>query len=244
MAERKGTEDPDKAIQPVPTKAKLPTAKEKPNNSTNVKSKVSKKSAQKPGFVDQNTKERATLTATAQNPKLQKKTSPFISGKEEGTSHAAVRRKETPFTRSTAIRAPNVAFGELEQLGLRQSIGLLFVLNKTPQEASPNEIPTFLNQEDHQPIGRALTLSQEKELAGVFAFLAAISDDPHRVAALCLEESLDHTSLSIKIAANHGDLRQTKDGLDKIARILKNCHEGESSLSLCPRITSDFHFRC
>jgi hypothetical protein len=244
MAKSKKTDVPDKTIQMTTAEKKISPAKGKPNNSTNVKGKVSKKWEQKPDFIDESKKERAKLKAAAQNLKPKKKTSPFIPGKEEGTSHTAVRRKDSTVIPSAATRGSTGPFGELEQLDLRQSIGLLFMLNETPQEASLNEIPVYLRQGDNQSIARALTLSQEKELAGIFAFLAAMSDDPRKVAALCLEESLDHSALSIKVAANHGDLMQTKDGLEKIARILKTCHEGKSVLSLRPRISNDFYFRC
>jgi hypothetical protein len=228
MAEPKETKRPDKTVPATSTKAKLPPGKSKTNNLGNVKVRVSEKLAQSPTIVNQSKKGTATSRSTAQNSRPKKKTSPLTSGKEAGISQSAVRRKDKPVYLSPANAAPTVTFGELEHLDLRKSIGLLFMLNETPQEASMNEIPAFLKQEDHQSHARALTLSREKELAGIFAFLAGIFDDPRKVAALCLEESLNHNSLSIKIAANHGELTPTKEGLNKITQILGVCHQGKS----------------
>jgi hypothetical protein len=228
MARSKKAKTPQKAVQATSTKTKLPTGKSKANDTNNVKVKASEKSAQKPTVAHQSKKAMAKPGSMPKNPALKKKTLPLIPSKETGTSQSTVKWKDNTALLKTANGAPTLAFGKLEQLDLRKAIGLLYMLNETPQEASENEMPAFLDEEEQGSNARALSLSREKELAGIFAFLAAASDDPRKVAALCLEESPNHDSLSIKIASNHSDLVQIKAGLDRIARMLKAGHEGKS----------------
>lgn len=231
MAKSNKAKKPVQPVQATSIKTTFPTGKTKANDLANVKFKASEKSAQKQTIINQAKKATAKSKATPQNLLPKKQKSSLIPGKKTGTSQPAVRRKDGTALVDAAQGGPTLSSGNLELLDLRKSIALLFMLNETPREASENEVPAFLQEEDRGASTRALTLLQEKELAGIFAFLAAASDDPRRVAALCLEESPNHDSLTIKIAANHGDLVATKVELEKIARILKCVHEGKSPFS-------------
>jgi hypothetical protein len=230
MAKSKKAKKPVQPVQPTSIKTTFPTGKTKANDLANMKFKASEKSVQKQ-TINQAKKITAKSKATPQNSLLKKQKSSLIPGKKTGTSQPAVRRKDGTALIMAANRGPTLAFRKLEQMDLRKSICLLFMLSKTPQEASENEVPAFLQEEGRGAGTRALTLSQEKELASIFTFLAAVYDDPHRVAALCLEENPNHDSLTIKIAANHGNLAQTKLGLEKVTQMLKAVHRGKSHFS-------------
>lgn len=96
-------------------------------------------------------------------------------------------------------------------------------------------IPVSTHNETRAATGRILTRAEEERLAGVFTFLASASNDPRKVSALCLEESSDPSVLTIKLAANHGGLIQTKLHFEDVAQILKAVHERKLHLPLLCR---------
>jgi hypothetical protein len=100
------------------------------------------------------------------------------------------------------------------------------MLTEIPTQPPENPIVASITDESRAATKRTLTFAEEQRLAGVFAFLASTSNDPRKVAALCLEESLDHKALILKLAANHGNLIPTKLGFEDIARTLRAAHEG------------------
>jgi hypothetical protein len=130
-----------------------------------------------------------------------------------------------PFS-STTNRYSKFYLDDQRLLELRKAISLLFMLNEIPPQLAENPKPAPVADKAHAPARRALTLAEEERLAGVFVFLASTSTDPRKVTALCLEESSDHRALTIKLAANHGDLTDTKLHFENIARILSAAREG------------------
>jgi hypothetical protein len=132
-----------------------------------------------------------------------------------------------PFS-STTNGCSKFRLDDQQLLELRKAIGLLFMLTEIPPQLAENSIPASIADKARAPARRALTLAEEERLAGVFVFLASTSNDPRKVAALCLEESPDNGALTIKLAANHGDLTDTKLRFEDIARILRAAHEGGS----------------
>jgi hypothetical protein len=151
-----------------------------------------------------------------------------------------------PTTPNPAIAFPNTTNGysklyldDQRLLELRKAIGLLFMLTEIPPQPPENPIAAFIPDEARPAAKRTLTLAEEERLAGIFAFLASTSDDPRKVAALCLEESLDHKALILKLAANHGDLMRTKLGFEDIAQTLRAAREGEYA----PRGQEDLHLQ-
>ena len=120
----------------------------------------------------------------------------------------------------------------MQLLDMRKAIGLLFMLTEMPPQPPEIPIPRSMADEARDGPGRILTIAEEGKLAGVLAFLASTSNDPRKVAALCLEESSDHKVLTIKLAANHGDLIRTKLHFEDIVRILEAVREGRLGLPL------------
>jgi hypothetical protein len=138
-----------------------------------------------------------------------------------------------PTTPNPAIAFPNTRNGysklyldDQRLLELRKAIGLLFMLTEMPPQPPEDPIVASIGDGTRAAAKGTLTLAEEERLAGVFAFLASTSNDPRKVAALCLEESLDHKALTLKLAANHGDLIHTKLGFEVIAQTLRAAHEG------------------
>jgi hypothetical protein len=148
----------------------------------------------------------------------------------------STKTAEFPITPNPAITFPNTTNGysklnldDQRLLELRKTIGLLFMLTKIPPQPLENPRASIADEARAAAKG-TLTLAEEERLAGIFAFLASTSNDPRKVAALCLEESLDHKALILKLAANHGDLIHTKLGFEDIARTLRAAHEGGCGL--------------
>jgi hypothetical protein len=121
---------------------------------------------------------------------------------------------------------PHLSWNDHGVLSLRKAIVLLFILNNLPEGLVENEALDLTRSEESQATSRLLSLSEEKVLTGVFTFLASTTNDPRKVTALCLEESVDHTSLTIRVSVNHGDLCSVKSGLEDVARILEAANKG------------------
>jgi hypothetical protein len=181
----------------------------------------------------------ASRTATKNTSELPK-TNQKASGSKQTAAPDPGKVKllpKLPITPKPAIAFPSttneyskLCFDDQRLLELRKAIGLLFMLTEVPTRPPENPTAASIADEAHAATKRTLTLVEEERLAGVFAFLASTSNDPRKVAALCLEESLDHKSLILKLAANHGDLTHTKLGFEDIARTLKAAHEGGCGL--------------
>ena len=96
---------------------------------------------------------------------------------------------------------------------------------EVPEVPRDEEIPSDI------PMIRQLTLRRERGLVEILAFLAATIDDPLKIMAVCVEESLTGDSLIIRVATNTGDCTDTVFGFQQIARILKRASKrGESQL--------------
>jgi hypothetical protein len=107
---------------------------------------------------------------------------------------------------------------------LRIAIGLLFMLNQYPQP--PRTCSRMDDPEKKDAIERLLSFSDEERLTGAFCFLASTTKDPRKVAALCLEESVEGASITLRIAANHGDLSRVTVGLRNILAIMRAAELG------------------
>ena len=111
-------------------------------------------------------------------------------------------------------------FRAVDRRRLREAIILLYKLNDTPELPRENSMDDYLKRSGASQ-GRLLIPVREKQLVETFAFLASASDDPRKVASLCIEENPDQRGLTIKLAANHGDLSHVKRGFEDMARILE-----------------------
>jgi hypothetical protein len=107
------------------------------------------------------------------------------------------------------------------------AIGLLFMLNPYPSPPLLKQPSSPVEKSDKDVKGRLLSFSDEERLTGAFCFLASTTKDPRKVSALCLEESVDSASLTLRIAANWGDLSRVIEGLRKVIAIMKTAEQGE-----------------
>ncbi len=107
------------------------------------------------------------------------------------------------------------------------AIGLLYMLNEHPSLPLLEQPSSLLEKSDKDVHGRMLSFSDEERLTGAFCFLASTTKDPRKISALCLEESVNSASLTIRIAANWGDLSRVTDGLRKLIAIMKTAKQGE-----------------
>ena len=64
-------------------------------------------------------------------------------------------------------------------------------------------------------------MKRERELTETLAFLAAYTDDPKKVVALCIEEEMHGKGMLIRLAVNNGDLKYLQEGFQKLAVMLE-----------------------
>ena len=98
---------------------------------------------------------------------------------------------------------------------LMESITLLKMLTEVPGSQMENDLPQSLDS------ARQLSIEREKELVDNLAFLSATTDNPNKVMAICIEEDHDLHGMTIRLAANTGDLSKVNSGFKDIARILE-----------------------
>jgi hypothetical protein len=127
-------------------------------------------------------------------------------------------------------------FEAVDRRDLREAIVLLYKLNNTPEQPSENSIDDYIARADALQ-GRLLPAVREKQLVETLAFLASASDNPRKVASLCIEENPDQRGLTIKLAANHGDLSSVKRGFEDMAKILQRVARRGGCFSDFPDIT-------
>ena len=106
-------------------------------------------------------------------------------------------------------------WGSVTPRQMLENITLLWTLNELPQAPRENELPIQIQSV------RQLTLEREKFISDTLAFLSATSNDPLKVMAVCIEESLDHHLLTIRLATNTGDCSEAEAGLKDIAKVLE-----------------------
>ena len=105
--------------------------------------------------------------------------------------------------------------GQMLQQRLVENSTLLQALCKIPEVPKENQI-----YHSHDE-GRQLSWDRERQLADVFAFISAWTDDSARVMAVCVEENPGKTGMTICLASNSGDLSHVMQGFNDIARTLE-----------------------
>lgn len=116
------------------------------------------------------------------------------------------------------VRHSNMAMmssGQKSQERLLENITLLWTLCQIPGKPKENRIRQVHDE------GRQLSWDREKQLADIFAFISAWTDDSARVMAVCVEENPEKTGMIISLASNSGDLSHVTQGFNDIARILE-----------------------
>ncbi|KAI9652828.1 MAG: hypothetical protein M1831_006353 [Alyxoria varia] len=110
---------------------------------------------------------------------------------------------------------------------LSHRIRLLHALNKIPQDPCPNVV------DDEWGIDvkhRVLSVRQEQDIGQALAFIAASSDDPHKIVGISIQES-DQASVHINLAVNHGHLNVVEKHFEQIGGVLQRV-SSSSQLSL------------
>ena len=105
--------------------------------------------------------------------------------------------------------------GQKSQERMVENITLLRTLCKIPGKPKENQI-----RREHDE-ARQLSWSRERQLADIFAFISAWTDDSARVMAVCIEENPGKPGMTICLASNSGDLSHVTKGFNDIARILE-----------------------
>ncbi|KAG9227964.1 hypothetical protein BJ875DRAFT_530805 [Amylocarpus encephaloides] len=105
---------------------------------------------------------------------------------------------------------------------LQRSINQLATLNRVPEP--PKENTLLLRQSTYR-----LSIVRENEIASNLAFLSATSDDSLKVMAVCVEELVNGTGVTIRIASNSGDLFRVTSGFKILASSLEQAARRENS---------------
>lgn len=95
------------------------------------------------------------------------------------------------------------------------------------------EVPAVPRESALAPRASAWKLppNREKQLADDFAFIVCSRDDPNEVKAVCVEEHQDGKGITVRMAANTGDLSRTVQELQTIANVLVEArHRGMGNL--------------
>lgn len=116
-----------------------------------------------------------------------------------------------------------------------EGVALSFFFSRVPARATRNVLnPLPINQDAY-----LLPFEKERDLTEAFAFLAKTKDGFEHIPAVCVEQNLSGTELSIILAINkstHTDgdrlLQTLKCNLEKICKVLHDSSYGLSSLFL------------
>ncbi|KAK5954781.1 hypothetical protein OHC33_004507 [Knufia fluminis] len=153
----------------------------------------------------------------------QKNVSAIKSGNKSADKRPKNNAALAPVQPKEGIRG--AAISEDQVLNIRKAISVLSSLVKPPASPSPDVLPTVVECNAASWPPSPLPLATEQTLVELFTFLVSKTDDPDKVAALCLESHLEsgHAIHRLKIAANHGDLEPVKLGLEDIFLSVKQC---------------------
>jgi hypothetical protein len=118
-------------------------------------------------------------------------------------------------------------WGNVSRKRLMQNITVLWSIKdivERPKENDLLEVEADLGQ---------LSIEREKQLVDHLAFLAGTEEDCRNVKAVCVEESRDHSSLTIRLASNKGDNILTLNGFREIAKILEEASSRGRRIARC-----------
>ncbi|KAI9661755.1 MAG: hypothetical protein M1821_008994 [Bathelium mastoideum] len=104
---------------------------------------------------------------------------------------------------------------------LSENIALLAQFPKVQNSPSTNPIPSKFTKPRSGSEVRSLTFEQERRTAEVFAFLLATTDDATAVGAVCIEETSDRRSITVRSAVNSGAQNKRKEAFRKLINAAK-----------------------
>ena len=113
---------------------------------------------------------------------------------------------------------------------LQQSIRKLRQLDELPEIPRENLVIPEIDST------RQLSVEREREIAGNLAFLSATSDDSLKVMAVCVEEHCNGRGITIRVAANTGDLSVVTTGFVRLARALEYAAQRGWLINLLPTL--------
>ena len=101
---------------------------------------------------------------------------------------------------------------------LVEAIALLYTINQCPESPKDNQPSKTIT---NLSASYQLPLQREKEIVENLAFLSATTNDSTRVMAVCLEQARSRKSCTIRLTSNTGDLEETVNGFNRMAKILE-----------------------
>ena len=119
-----------------------------------------------------------------------------------------------------------------------ENIVLLSMLNETPSPPQANALAVAQNKKKKTP-QRILSLKNESDLVRRLSFLAAVTNDPNHIAAICVEELPTGDGMRVMLAINkkspdssHKALDRIKCGLERILQIVSRASASSSKTSV------------
>ena len=112
----------------------------------------------------------------------------------------------------------DLAVQQILRKRLVENIAMLWTLGDVPEQPKENGL---CDEGDEGDEIRQLSAERERQLADSFAFLSATTDNMRRVVAVCIEEHPDQKGMTIRLAANTGDLSITRERLQGITKTLE-----------------------
>jgi hypothetical protein len=113
---------------------------------------------------------------------------------------------------------------------LQQSIRNLRQLDELPEIPRENLVNLEIDST------RQLSVVREREIACNLAFLSVTSDDSLKVMAVCVDEHCNGRGITIRVAANAGDLSAVTMGFVRLARALEHAAQRGWVINLLPTL--------
>lgn len=129
---------------------------------------------------------------------------------------------DNQFLRSlSAVQCMCIAHPVVPFIAMQRLLGsfvLISMLNPEPILSTTNVLDNDLQTKDNAN----LSLRNERKIVGALAFLFALTDDPTKVSALCLERDAQQSACVIRVAMNTGVPQSYLISFSKIARALED----------------------
>ena len=116
-----------------------------------------------------------------------------------------------------------------------ENIVLLLMLNETPTPPHANAL-VVTQSKKKKTVQRILSLEKESALVRRLSFLAAVTDDPNHIVAICVEELPTGDGMRVMLAINkkapdssHKALDRIKRGLETLFQLLSRVNASSSN---------------
>jgi len=102
-----------------------------------------------------------------------------------------------------------------------ENIVLLSMLNETPGPPHANSL-VVAESKKKKTVHRILSLEKESALVRRLSFLAAVTNDPNHIVAICLEELPTSDGMRVMLAINKASPNSSNKALNRIQGGLEN----------------------